>query len=40
MTHSPCEKAKSIRPYLEDQTSNYLEYCILNGRMPVITLRE
>ena len=38
MAHCPCKRAKSVTRYLENYTSNYLKFCVLNGLMPVITV--
>ena len=38
MAHCPCKRAKSVTQYLENYTSNYLKFCVLNGLMPVITV--
>ena len=38
MAHCPCKRAKSVTRYLENYTSNYLRFSILNGLMPVITV--
>ena len=38
MAHFPCKRAKSVTRYLENDTSNYLESCVLNGLIPVITV--
>ena len=40
MAHCPCKRAKSVTRYLENYTSNYLKFCVLNGLMPVITVEE
>ena len=40
MVYCPCKKAKSVTRYVENQTSNYLKFCVLNGLMPVITVKE
>ena len=38
MAHCPCKRAKSVTRYLENYTSNYLKFWVLNGLMPVITV--
>ena len=36
MAHCPCKRAESVTRYLENHTSNYLKFWVLNGLMPVI----
>ena len=38
MAHCPCKRAKFVMRYLENYTSNYVKFWVLNGLMPVITV--
>ena len=38
MAHCSSKRAKSVTRYLENYTSNYLKFCVLNGLMPIITV--